>query len=244
MARIRSMRLCAPAPSLNINGFAVHRLQLRMQYADFANESRTEAIYCSELEDQIMRLTGAKNVRVHDYQVDQSLSLSLRLTHATPVAAQTETPSFPYFQGNSPLDCLLPSLVSHVSTMAPILEEVISLLPFSTPTFFGSHIRCGQEGCSTAVWGYSRADPTVEVSDYQVSLCPPLSPSHHIPQISEAGYNRQCLEVVSLPGPPLAFSNMPCNQPRSEQPHPRGYIHPNYLAENFTVFHYPNQRWY
>ncbi|EFX00110.1 hypothetical protein CMQ_7112 [Grosmannia clavigera kw1407] len=100
------MRLCVPAASLDIEGFAVHRLQSKMQYADFSNESTIETIYCSELEDHIVKMTGAKNVRVLDYQL------------------RRKSPSFPYFQGKLP-PRPQPSLVAHVDLTPETAENIV-----------------------------------------------------------------------------------------------------------------------
>lgn len=67
--RIRSIRTCQPAPSLDANGFEVINIKTTMLYSDFTNPATIEATYCREMEDQIKKILGANHVQVLDYQV-------------------------------------------------------------------------------------------------------------------------------------------------------------------------------
>ena len=63
------MRACVPPASLDVQGFAVHRLQTTMTYSDFDDEATIESVYCRELEQHFKGALGAKAVRALDFQV-------------------------------------------------------------------------------------------------------------------------------------------------------------------------------
>lgn len=67
--RVRNMRACVPPASLDVQGFAVHRLQTTMTYSDFDDEATIESVYCRELEQHFKGALGAKAVRALDFQV-------------------------------------------------------------------------------------------------------------------------------------------------------------------------------
>jgi hypothetical protein len=60
--------------SLDAEGFEIHRLDSKMEYSDFKDDARIEAIYCRELERHFKEALGAKHVRALDYQVSNSFA--------------------------------------------------------------------------------------------------------------------------------------------------------------------------
>ena len=69
ITRIRCMRSRVPPVSLDVEGFEVHRLDTKMEYSDFKDDTMIEAVYCRELEKHFKETLGAKNVRALDFQV-------------------------------------------------------------------------------------------------------------------------------------------------------------------------------
>jgi hypothetical protein len=72
ITRVRSMRSIDPAPSLDTQGFEVHRLDIKMKYSDFKDEELIQAIYFKELEEYFKEKLGAEEVRALDF-LDQLL---------------------------------------------------------------------------------------------------------------------------------------------------------------------------
>lgn len=107
--QIRNMRASNPAPSLDVNGFEVHSLPSKMTYDGFDTEPTIEAVYCNELEQHFMKVLGAKNVRVLDYQ------------------RRRKSPTYPYFKGLLPPEPQ-PSLLTHADLTPDGAREVVKSL--------------------------------------------------------------------------------------------------------------------
>lgn len=107
--KIQSIHSCIPAPSLDVNGFAVHSLPSKMTYADFSNEPTIDAVYCHELEEHFVKTLEAKNVRVLDYQ------------------RRRKVPTFPYFKGLLPPGPQ-PSLMTHADITPDAARQVVHSL--------------------------------------------------------------------------------------------------------------------
>jgi len=103
---IRSMRSLTPTLSLDVQGFEVHRLESKMKYSDFKDNSLISTIYIDELEQHFQKALGAKQVRALDYQI--------RLRDAT----------FPYFGGKPPSNPQ-PSLMTHVDITRASTELMV-----------------------------------------------------------------------------------------------------------------------
>ncbi|TPX18958.1 uncharacterized protein E0L32_011351 [Thyridium curvatum] len=110
---LKSIRDQNPPPSLDAQGFAVHELETRMQYEDFADEKTIEGIYCKELEKYFLEALGAKHVRALDYQV------------------RRREEAFPKLKGRIPLTPQ-PSLITHVDVTPPAAQAIIEELYQST----------------------------------------------------------------------------------------------------------------
>jgi hypothetical protein len=72
--RVRNVHSHVPPVSLDAEGFEIHCLDFKMEYSDFKDGAKVEAIYCRELEKHFMKALGAKHVRALGYQVSKSFA--------------------------------------------------------------------------------------------------------------------------------------------------------------------------
>ncbi|RHZ68076.1 hypothetical protein CDV55_107860 [Aspergillus turcosus] len=112
---VKDMRAQEPPVALDTVGFGVYRLDTKMEYSDFQDETKVEQIYCRELEDYFREALGAKNVRALDFQVPQI---------DAPSKLRRKAPEFPHFGGRLP-PRPQPSLLTHVDVTPDAARTIV-----------------------------------------------------------------------------------------------------------------------
>lgn len=141
--QVRSMRCRDPPASLEVEGFAIHRLPTTLQRDDFFDDKKVQDVYCRELEEYFLGVLGAKHVRAMDYQL------------------RRKSPGFPYFGGKLP-DRPQPSLMTHADVTPEAAKTIThDLFGDLADTILQSHYQI------ITVWRPLR----VPVQDWPLAIC-------------------------------------------------------------------------